>query len=171
MINLDIQGLRSWQRSIQAEKARKIGQLTKQYQAFVVKVFEDLVLHTPQWSGNLAANWQVRLTNDGPATHQNWYKKGHTGGFQDHTYQPVQVGDGEAPYTAIERAAAQIEKMHWNTKVRFENPERYAELVSSGVGPHGKELRPVHVPPFEMMMYYVVNKYSRGGVLLWSSEA
>jgi hypothetical protein len=170
MVNLDIQGLRSWQRSIQAEKARKVGQVTKQYQEFIKKVFEDLVLHTPQWSGNLAAGWQVRLTNDGPATRVNWYKKNHTGGFKDKTYEPVQIGDGEAPYTAIERALPQIEKVYWNTKVRFENAVAYAEDVSVGVGPKGKELRPMHVPPFEMMTYYVINKYSRGGVLLWGSE-
>jgi|GEM_PF-4835312 len=170
MVNLDIQGLRSWQRSIQAEKARATGQVTKQYQEFIKKVFEDLVLHTPQWSGNLAANWQVRLTADGPATRVNWYKKNHTGGFKDKTYEPVQIGDGEAPYAAIERALPQIEKMHWNTKVRFENAVAYAEEVSVGIGPKKKELRPMHVPPFEMMTYYVINKYSRGGVLLWSSE-
>lgn len=45
MVNLDVQGLRSWQRSIQAEKARVAGQVTAQYQEFIKKVFEDLVLH------------------------------------------------------------------------------------------------------------------------------
>ena len=168
---LDVQGLRSFQRSIQAAKARKLGQITKAYQKFVGEVFEDLVMHTPQWSGNLAVNWQIRLTNDGPATVVPWFKKGHTGGFMDNTFKSVQIGDGEAAMYAMEHAVDQISKMHWNTKVRFENPVDYAMQVNEGEGPAGKELRPQHLPPFDMMMYYVVAKYSRGETLLWSSDS
>lgn len=173
---LDVQGLRSFQRSIQATKARAEGKATLRYRQFVQRVFTDLVMHTPQWSGNLAANWQIRLTNDGPAPLQGWYKKGHTGGFKDRTYEQVQLGDGEAPFAAIERAAPQIDRIFWNTRVSFENPVAYAQQVAEGQGPKsprtGQELplRPMHVPAAAMMTHYIVAKYSRGDTLLWSSE-
>lgn len=168
---LDVQGLRSMQRSLTEAKKKAEGGVTKAYQKFVGEVFEDLVMHTPQWSGNLAVNWQIRLTNDGPATAVPWFKKGHTGGFMDNTFKSVQIGDGEAAMYAMEHAVDQISKMHWNTKVRFENPVDYAMQVNEGEGPEGKELRPQHLPPFDMMMYYVVAKYSRGETLLWSSDS
>lgn len=168
---LDVQGLRSMQRSLTEAKKKAEGGVTKAYQKFVGEVFEDLVMHTPQWSGNLAVNWQIRLTNDGPATVVPWFKKGHTGGFMDNTFKSVQIGDGEAAMYAMEHAVDQISKMHWNTKVRFENPVDYAMQVNEGEGPEGKGLRPQHLPPFDMMMYYVVAKYSRGETLLWSSDS
>lgn len=167
---LDVQGLRSFQRSLTEKKKELEGGVTKAYQKFVAEVFEDLLVHTPQWSGNLAVNWSIRLTKDGPATPVNWYKKGHTGGFMDRSFRQVQIGDGEAVMAALERAIDQIEKIRWNTKVRFENPTPYAMQVNEGEGPPGKELRPQHLPPFDMMMYYIVAKYSRGDTLLWSSE-
>lgn len=166
---LDIRGLSGFTRSVQGVKARAEGQITKKYKAFVTEVFEDLVMRTPQWSGNLAANWQVRLTNEGPASKHSWYKKGHTGGFSDDTYNSVKLGDGEAPMAAIQAAIPQINKIRWNSRVRIENPVAYADLVSDGLGPRGRELRPEHVPPFEMMMYYIVNKYNRGEIVMGPS--
>lgn len=160
---LQVEGLRRFQYSIQATKARIEGKVTQRYQEYVAKVFVDLVEHTPQWSGHLASNWHVLLTKDAAPSVDNWYKKGHTGNSKASTYKPVQRGDGEAMHAAIDRAMPKIQAIRWNTKVTFANPVDYAEEIEA----ESTSVRPVNLVAGRVAMaQYIISKYSRGEVVL-----
>lgn len=160
---LKVDGLRRFQMSIQAQKARAEGKVTVKYKEFVSKVFADLVVHTPQWSGHLASNWNVLLTNEPMPAVNTWYKKDSTGSGSKFEYRPAAIGDGEAVHAAIDRANAQLEKIRWNTKVTFANPVEYADEVEQNPG----ALRPANlVMGKDVMVNYITSKYSRGEVLI-----
>ena len=54
-----ISNLQSFHNSIGYQKARVEHKATAYYRNFVRAVLKDLALNTPQWTGNLAASWQV----------------------------------------------------------------------------------------------------------------
>lgn len=156
---LAVNNLRQFMYSVQAEKARAEKRVTKKYQEYVTKVFTDLVSHTPQWSGHLAANWNITLTHDPVPTEVPW----KTGPYS----QPVhQMGDPEAVNFALNRAKTVVPKIRWNTKVSFVNPVDYGPTVESDPA----ALRPVNLVGGQVVLAkYIANKYSRGNVVLAST--
>lgn len=153
---LQVTNLRQFQYSVAAAKARLSGTVTKKYQQFVTKVFTDLVEHTPQWSGHLAANWNVNLTHDAAPAVVPWKTSEYS--------EPVhQMGDPEAVSFALGRAKGQISKIRWNTKVSFVNPVDYAAEVEA----NPQLLRPVNLVGGQVVLaQYIASKYSRGNVVI-----
>ena len=146
--------------SLQAEKARLDKRVTKTYQEFVAQAFQDLLLHTPQYSGQMAASWHILLTNENAPSHVGWYKKGQTGRFYGGHYEPVEMGDGEAISEAWDRAEIKIGKIRWNTKVSFVNTDPLAPAVQANL--INPPVRPVNlVDGAVAMAAYVRHRYTQ----------
>lgn len=63
MINIDFSGVDAFISAIEVEQARFNNQISTLYQKWVKIIFYDIVELTPQWSGNLAANWYVSTSS------------------------------------------------------------------------------------------------------------
>ena len=162
---LQVTGLRQFNATLQAEKARLERRVTKAYRDYVAKVFKDLLMHTPQYSGQLAASWQILITNETAPARPSWYKKGHTGRFYGERYAPGQMGDGEAVHAAWENAEAKIPRIFWNTSVTFVNSDPHAAAIQAdALIPH---VRPVNlVNGVVAMAAFVQQRHSRGRLRL-----
>lgn len=152
---IEIRNLRRFIDSVQARKARMEVGITKAYQAHVRMVFEDLVRHSPQYSGSFAANWEIALTNS-PGEYTQWYKKGFTGGFTKWVYDPVKMGDEEAVSVALRKAEQVIPRIRWNSIVNFVNHDPTADLLEAGE----VILRPVNtIPGYTAVTEYIRAKH------------
>lgn len=153
---MEVRNLRQFLNGVVAERARLEGKVTQKYQQYVTKVFKDLVSHSPQWSGHLAANWNVVLTNDSAPGVYPWK-------VDDYSRPVFQMGDPAAIGFALGRAEPKIKSMRWNTKVTFVNPVPYASEIEDDPG----RLRPVNLVSGQVVLArYIAQKYSRGNVLL-----
>ena len=156
---MQVTNLRQFRFSVAAERARLDGTVTKKYKTFVTKVFKDLVINTPQWSGHLAANWNVLLTNETEPGTYPWK-------IEPYSRPVYQRGDPGAVNFALGRAQPKISKIRWNTKVGFANPVEYADEVQDNPG----KLRPVNLVEGKVAMArWIAQKYSRGNVVLGDS--
>lgn len=153
---MEVRNLRQFLNGVVAERARLEGKVTQKYQQYVTKVFKDLVSHSPQWSGHLAANWNVVLTNDSAPGVYPWK-------VDDYSRPVFQMGDPAAINFALNRAKPKIKSMRWNTKVTFVNPVPYASEIEDDPS----KLRPVNLVSGQVVLArYIAQKYSRGNVLL-----
>jgi hypothetical protein len=153
---MQVRNLRQFLNGVVAERARLEGSVTKKYQQFVTKVFKDLVSHTPQWSGHLAANWHVLTTNETTPGVYPWK-------VEDYSRPVFQMGDPAAVNFALDNARPKIKSMRWNTKITFANPVPYASEVENDPD----RLRPVNLVSGQVVLArYIAQKYSRGNVLL-----
>jgi len=67
LVNLDLSGLDTFLQQVEAEQRSFNNQISVKFREWVRRIFYDIVELTPQWSGNLAANWYVSTSSmDGP---------------------------------------------------------------------------------------------------------
>ena len=113
-----ISNLASFKRTIEYEKARVKGQATKRYQKFVTAILTDLAKNTPQWSGDLAASWEVVIGAGGEASPH------YDTPFKQRPHQrPAPFFRGDMPavkYTLMVNKFA-IDTLKWNNKVSVVN--------------------------------------------------
>lgn len=109
------------------------GQVTDTKKRLVRHVLTDLILQTPQWSGNLVSQWYLEF-------------HGHKGAYrQTSDYvppekfrgraDPLQMGDMPA-HAQLSEQLALVSEIRWNTKVRIVNYAPYAAEVEDNLGPH-----------------------------------
>ena len=162
----------------QLQLERKV---TLQYRELLTHMFSDLIAVTPQWTGNLARNWQVQFTGVGQARYMDrsdWMqsKYGRTAAYK--------MGMDPAVSETLRRELPKFDRIQHNTKVTFVNRTPYAEEVSRGLGPlvadgratrakrAGKKkgqrynIRQVNLGPAGdvLMLNYVKMKYNNLGV-------
>lgn len=61
MIKIDKQAIAAFRAQLKLERARLDLEITQAFQAWTVRIFRQLVEGSPQWSGNLAANWNYSV--------------------------------------------------------------------------------------------------------------
>ena len=64
MVELDLSGVDAFLRSLETEQKSFNSQVNAKYRQWVSIIFHDMLDLTPQWSGNLTANWFIN--NTGP---------------------------------------------------------------------------------------------------------
>lgn len=133
---LDIKGVEAFKAKLKAvmptveaevnTKFRKLGQL----------IFTDLVMNSPQWSGNLATNWHI-----------------NTGGYNQHPlYEPWNPdlskaywrGQNPAVGDTLNAELPKLDATTYRDTIRLYNSAPYAPMVEVNVGPEGKGIRKVN---------------------------
>jgi hypothetical protein len=99
----------------------------------VRRIFTDLVLHSPQWSGNLASNWYVGSGSYRPTP---GYSPGNWGNAN-----PYSMGSDPAVSTVLKREAGKIAKLSYRQPIKILNAAPYASEVEAGQGPNGNPIR------------------------------
>lgn len=117
-----VTNLSAFTNKIERAKKSMTGQVTAKYKKAVGRVLEDLALNTPQWSGELAASWQVVVGSKGEATarYRGFNKEDTTfeAGYNGAQYN---MGDRPAVTIALGNNKADIESIRWNSKVSIVN--------------------------------------------------
>lgn len=128
--------------------------LNAQFKEKVEERFLTLVQVSPQWSGDLASNWQISL--DGSAHYSPTFKQ------QDwHKAQKVHMGDPAAVDYAL--AAAKLVEYTWKQKIYFANatPLTFGEKTVTGSGVT-RVVRPENLIDGRVaMISYVRARYSK----------
>lgn len=113
----------------------------------VRKVLKELVLNTPQWTGNTAASWAIHVTGGTLAGHPTVF---YTEGWEDAI--PRFKGDPQAWAVARQENMRSFEAIRWNSKIKIINNAPFAdELATMTDAEASKLLRP--------------NNYIRGDVM------
>jgi hypothetical protein len=61
VLDVDTSGVRTYVAWLRAEKARILAEVCLAYRGWAVHIHADIASLSPQWSGNLAANWAIDL--------------------------------------------------------------------------------------------------------------
>jgi len=64
LVDVDISGLGAFLSALEAEEKAFTNHIDEKYREWVRVIFYDIIELTPQWSGNLAANWFMSTTSD-----------------------------------------------------------------------------------------------------------
>lgn len=167
MAFLSITGIEKTIDSLRAAVAGQELKVTKAYQNLVYHVYKDIVYKTPQWSGQLASNWQVQigLKSEGfvyPMRPHPDYGKDPL--YSDFEPKNAIVNGGfidPAVMVAMREAAVNVKRIRWNSKVAIVNPVPYAVDVEHGIAPHMTQFRPENIyAGGTAMIQYAVMKYS-----------
>ena len=165
---LKVAGVRQTLAELKAAKLKLELTATQRYKNLVEVIFIDLVSHTPQFSGNLAANWKVVVGGSGTASYLQVFNSIKMKGEKDDSREEArEAGDEEAIDIAISMAEDQIARIKYNSVVSIVNPTQYSEEVDAGYGPTSKnpirtenKYRGPYVPKHGVAMAaYVEMKY------------
>jgi hypothetical protein len=119
MTSAFIGNLQGFTKTLASARAKIEGKATARYQKFVKQTVRELSRNTPQWSGDLAASWQVivgkgAIAADPPYT-------GLKGNYTLGDKAPHFIGDRGAVNLAVRLNADAIKSIRWNSVVRIEN--------------------------------------------------
>jgi hypothetical protein len=135
---------------IEAALAEIDQQINTGYWSWSMRVFQDLVESTPQWSGNLAANWFYSLNSPSGDYDPVLGKADAWGKPGENSFEPFQRGAPMAVMMSIGRAM-EGPRPTYNDRIFFSNntPLSFAELASPEVAEDTKQdwrrVRPVNL--------------------------
>lgn len=145
MAGLEIKGLQAFIKKSEMERLRAKAKITEGVRRVVAGVFRDVVMTTPQYSGNLASNWYIVYGSWGSPYHEL-----STHGVR--TKQPYERGDDPAVSETLDRELWKLDNIRWNSKVTIRNSTPYATEVEAGIGPNNLEIRPENKIGGEVVM-------------------
>ena len=159
-----VSNLQAFKHSLEAVDARLKNGYTKAYQAHVTKMLKDLVLNTPQWSGDLAASWQVVVGSKAQAVPHGYTM------LKDTAYmtKPQEgadrksIGDTGAWGLAYANNMEAIASIRWNSHVSIQNVSKTLTVGNPDGHPLVDEgqLRPGNFIEGDFMaVQYVAMKY------------
>lgn len=142
--------------------------LNRRHQALVRAILTDLVTHSPQWSGNLASQWQVEFTGR-KARYSPTITASQKKAYRAQT--AFAMGDDPAVASTLLRESDKIDQLTYKMPVRIVNRTPYAGDVEQGMEqdgqmPGGNRLRPENLLKFYGgigMIGYVDMKYRLNG--------
>lgn len=187
---LKITGVKQTIKKLRNAAARHEIKVTEAYRNFVWTVFEDVVRHTPQWSGNLASNWRLEVGHGaqgfGGYLQRPGYGENLGRGLKSAHSVPYYAGHPAAVSESLSEAQAALSAIRWNSVIHVVNYAPYGEDVEAGRGPNWRKLRDVNkfsganVPAHGVaMVQYAITKYSKftyrnaayGGILKANNKA
>jgi len=163
-----ITGLEGFKKQIDSLKKELRGKVAVKYRLFVTNMLYDLAVNTPQWSGDTAASWEVVVGKGGEAGEGSSPFK--VTPWSDLRGSEKRMGDMEAVQFALQRNAANIEAIRYNSYVSIVNNNPTMDLLMSGqvhLRPEnqgGGSGRPSFVMP--AVLSFVQDKYTRQHVNL-----
>lgn len=156
-------------RKLLAGFAKIEADLNRRHQRLIRTMLTDLVMHSPQWSGNLATQWQV-VKASGKGTYRPIMKAADKGSFRARI--AYAMGDDPAVATTLLRESEKIDRITYKDKVKFVNKTPYAKEVEdameteSGQMASGGKLRLENLIPYfggVGMIGYIDMKYRANG--------
>ena len=159
-----VTGLGKFKATLEAAKAKQIGAINRSYREFVRKVLIELATNTPQWSGDLAASWRVRV--EGVTTRET---ADTLTGFKSKPVErpaPHFRGDLDPVHFALLNNEEVISTIRYNSTVTIFNDNATAEKIDN---PWMEELwlRPGNFIAGDIMaIAHTIAKFSHGNLIL-----
>lgn len=97
----------------------------------------DLAEHTPQYTGNLASNWQLEVgaVHQGYGTYTQLPNYVESKDWQWTPNPPHAAGDPQAKRIVLDNAIDALSRIRYNSKITIVNKTPYAIPVAEGLGP------------------------------------
>ncbi len=149
MIVLDTSGVDAFVQQARLDMARLDREVSAVFYKWTARIFKDLVTTSPQWSGDLAANWNYSVGSPDFSYTQIPNKTGSEAGI-DYVAQNFGVferGDYRAVSMALERMLA-VTQPTWRDTVYFAN----ATPIAPEVEAESIKIRPVNLVEGQVMM-------------------
>ena len=163
---LKVKGTRELAQRLRKDIDKIKGSLAGTHQNLVRRMFQDLVAHTPQWSGDLAGSWTVLVGESLQGFKLKDYsnlKEEYLGYYTEIT--PKWMGDKEALNYAVRNAQGDLSRIRYNSIISIVNTSPTSEKVDNTdntIG--GKLLRPGNYIPGDLLAINTVRlkyKYLR----------
>lgn len=90
-------------------------------------VLKDLVLNTPQWSGNTAASWQIET----PSVDVRYYDTELARDDWTDIQTPSFIGDLEAWKVALANAQPALKSIRYNSRITIRNTAPYSDELAT----------------------------------------
>lgn len=127
MVELDVSQIDAFLSALETEQRSFNNQISEKFREWVRVIFYDIVELTPQWSGNLAANWNISTSSiENPE--QTIPEKAYLWPLP-HYVEPHKRGDPEA--VAISKARFDDEQFGYSNQVYIYNPTEIAPAVEA----------------------------------------
>lgn len=158
-------GLEKFAKHIKRIEGKVENHVTDKYKAFTLKILRELAENTPQWSGDLAASWQV-VVGKGSEPVPNYSTPLKVIPWKSLTRTTAKFkGDDAAVVYAMEYSLGQIQLIRWNSHVKIVNTNPTVAAIE------GKTLRPDNYFKGDVMaLHFVANKWGNRGVGLTPSK-
>jgi hypothetical protein len=168
VVEIDTSGVAAFVKALQAERERLNMLVRTTYRKWAVSIQADIATLTPQWGGNLAANWYIDIGSPSSSAQD-------LGDPSVRSYRSKGAGlkapysRGADPAVAQSLARGQAFGIPLITdKIFIHNPVEYADAVELDIGP--RPIRPINRVPRAAtgkvaMVYHAQLKYSLTGNL------
>lgn len=161
MIHIDTSGIDAFVAQLNLEMARFDREISEHFYRYTVELFQDIVWQSPQWSGDMASNWNYSV-------HQpNFtYVKSENKAAGEVNKKRMAVGKivyrrGMDP--AVETAMSRMRNVPrptWRDTVYFANATPIAPYVEA----HSIHIRPVNLIGGQVaMIAYTLNREAHSG--------
>jgi hypothetical protein len=125
LVDIDFSGVDVFLSGVELEQKSFNKMVSAKYRQWVEIIFDDIVELTPQWSGNLAANWNI--STDGESSSEMTIpQKAHMWPLPPYT-EPFRRGDPAAVSISKARFAESI--FGYSDQVYIYNPTEIAQAV------------------------------------------
>jgi hypothetical protein len=155
---LRLNGLNKYKLKSEAQKAQIRQGAANYVRQSVRTVLRELVLNTPQWSGNTAASWRIDL-NSLPADEgysrlwrDDWMEVLDEGG-------PAFIGNKLAWKVALEDNATAFKAIRYNSNIRIVNVAPFADELATGDVKDLKLRKGNYIPGDVMAVKLVAQKH------------
>lgn len=123
---IEVFGINKYIRKTQKQKEILKKKPSEYVRKMTQRILTDLVLLTPQWTGNTAASWKVVTSSVAPSTgNSRLYKEN----WQDVTSKFR--GDKEALQIALAENAAALASIRYNSKIKIINTAPFADELAT----------------------------------------
>lgn len=129
MITFNFMAVRAYRKELNALIVAEFARLNISYQQILRQAFTDLLNGTPQWSGDLAANWNFSIGTPDESYTETPMKYEAASSYS--RFVPRQAGDQLAVRMSLARMSTVIDKVTWRDRVHFTNATPIAEAVEA----------------------------------------
>lgn len=162
---IKITGLSPFLRKTQAQRAQIKQGAANFVRQQTKKVLKDLVLNTPQWSGNTAAMWRVETY---AAKDDGRVSKLYTARWKSILPDPSWKGDEDALKVSLAFASSALASIRYNTRIQIVNNSPVADSIADESIP----LRSGNfIPGDAMAMKLAATKYRMSSEVVTLKEA
>lgn len=157
MISLSTVGLAEFDKQVELAFVQLEAEMSINFAAFTRKVFMSIVQTSPQWSGNLASNWNYSVKTPNESYTQSSNKQD----IPRRTFQPFQAGADPAVSQAIVRMNS-VAPPSWRDTVYITNatPDDQAGYLADSIIEGKVNLRPVNLVPAQGAIFeFTIGKF------------
>lgn len=160
---LEVKNSQAFMQKLRKDKVRLENKVAETHRRIIAHIYRDLVVMSPQWSGNLASNWVIEYTGvTGGYKQSPKYKPAVRNELPPLEPEPYRMSSEPTVSLAISREMRKLAGIRYNTIVTIVNRTPYAKEVQATKGPHGRKIRPVNLGRYGKvaMLAYVDAKYN-----------